>query len=268
MSTITTDELRARLLKLGFHYLADHVADFCAGAAKRKLSAYELVEQIAHLEQQERMHRGSLRRVNAAALGRYRPLDEFDWAWPKKINRNAVEELMTLKFIEEPANVVIFGPSGVGKTMIAKNIAYQAALYGHSALYTEASEMLADLERQESSRLLKLRLNRYSKPKLLVIDEVGYLSYSNKAADLLFQLVSRRHERTSTIITTNVAFKDWTTVFPGAACMVALIDRLTHRAEIVPIEGDSYRRKEASERKQRKMKKGDSANEPLNYKNT
>lgn len=220
--------------------------------------------QIAHLELQERLRRGSLRRVNGAVLGRYRPLSEFDWAWPKKINRDAIEELMTLKFIEEPANIVIFGPSGVGKTMIAKNIAYQAALHGHSALYTEASEMLSDLERQESPRLLKLRLSRYSKPKLLVIDEVGYLSYSNRAADLMFQLISRRHERTSTIVTTNVAFKDWATVFPGAACMVALIDRLTHRAEIVPIEGDSYRRKEAGERKQKKGKKGDDTHDTLN----
>jgi len=255
VTTITTDELKNRFQKLGFHYLADHVADFCAGAAKKKLSAYELVEQLAYLEQQERMHRGSLRRVNAAVLGRYRPLSEFDWAWPKKINRDAIDELMTLKFIDEPANVVIFGPSGVGKTMIAKNIAYQAALMGHSALYTEASEMLSDLERQESPRLLKLRLSRYSKPRLLVIDEVGYLSYSSKAADLMFQLISRRHERSSTIITTNVAFKDWTTVFPGAACMVALIDRLTHRAEIISVEGESYRRKEASERKHKKPKK-------------
>ena len=132
---------------------------------------------------------------------------------------------MTLNFLSEPANAIIFGSSGVGKTMIAKNIAYQSALAGHSALFVEASEMLSDLERQESPRLLKLRMSYYARPSVLVIDEVGYLSYSSRAADLIFQLVSRRHEKVCTIVTTNVAFKDWNTIFPGAACMVALIDR-------------------------------------------
>jgi len=261
---MTPEELRATLIKLGFHYLADNISDFCARATKKKLSPYEMTEQIARLENEERLRRGVLRRVNAAAIGRFRSLSNYDWSWPKKINREAVEDLMLLKFLEEPANVVIFGPSGVGKTMIAQNIAYQAALSGHTVLFTEASEMLQDLERQESSRLLKLRMMRYTKPKLLIIDEVGYLSYSNRSADLMFQLISRRHEKTSTIITTNASFKDWGTVFPGAACMVALIDRLTHRAEIISIEGDSYRRKEASERKQKKSKKGSTADESSN----
>ena len=255
------EELNKLFLKLGFHYLAKSSADFCAHIAKKKLSAYELIEQLARLEDEERLRRGLMRRVSCAGLGRFRPLGDYDWNWPKKINREAIEELMTLKFVDEPANVFIFGPSGIGKTMIAKNIGYQAALCGHGVLFTEASEMLSDLERQESPRMLKLRLQRYTKPKLLVIDEVGYLSYSNRAADLLFQLVSRRHEKTSTIITTNVAFKDWGVVFPGAACMVALIDRLTHRAEIISIEGDSFRRKEAGERRQKKNAKTEPENE-------
>ena len=251
-----TDELKALLMNLGLHYLAKNMADFCAQATKRRLSPLEIAALIARLETDERSRRGILRRVNSAALGRFRSMAEFDWAWPKKISREMVEDLMTIKFLEEPANVVIFGPSGVGKTMIAKNLAYQAAMEGHASLFVEASEMLQDLERQESPRLLKLRMARYAKPKLLVIDEVGYLSYSNRAADLLFQLLNRRHEKVSTIISTNVAFKDWGTIFPGAACMIALIDRLTHRAEILAIEGDSYRRKEAGERKRAKAKKG------------
>jgi DNA replication protein DnaC len=107
-------------------------------------------------------------------------------------------------------------------------------------------------------------MSHYARLSVLIIDEVGYLSYSNRAADLMFQLVSRRHEKVSTIVTTNEAFKDWNTVFPGAACMVALIDRLTHRAEIIAIEWDSYRRKEAAERKQKRTKKGSTSNDTTN----
>jgi DNA replication protein DnaC len=257
-----TNDLEKSLLNLGFHYLGKHVADFCAQLTKKKLSPHETLEHIVRVEKEERLHRGVLRRVNAASLGRYRPLSEYDWNWPKKIDRDAIEELMKSEFVNEPANAIIFGPSGVGKTMIAKNIAYQAALAGHTALFVEASELLADLERQESPRLLKLRLRRYTSPKILVIDEVGYLSYSHRAADLLFQVITKRHEQSSTVLTTNLAFKDWGTVFPGAACIVSMIDRLTHRAEIISIEGESFRRKEAGERRMKKKNKGSEIDEP------
>ena len=251
---MTTKDLTNDLAKIGLHYLAENVMDFCSRATKNKLSPYQIVEQIAGLEQEEKLRRGHIRRFNAASLGRYKPLSEFDWAWPKKVNRDIIEDLMTMKFIEEPANVIIFGPSGIGKTMIAKNIAYAAVSAGHTALFISASEMLSDLERQESPRLLKRRMARYAKPRVLVIDEVGYLSYSTHAGDLLFQLLNSRQDA-STIITTNLAFKDWGATFPGSACLVAMLDRLTHRAEIIAIDADSWRNKEANERKTRKAKK-------------
>ncbi len=251
---MTTNDLTIHLANLGLHYLAENIMDFCSRATRNKLSPYQIIEQIAHLEQEEKLRRGLIRRFNAANLGRYKPMSEFDWAWPKKINRDAIDDIMTMKFVEEPANVIIFGPSGTGKTMIAKNIAYSAVSAGHTAHFISASEMLSDLERQESPRLLKLRMMRYAKPKVLVIDEVGYLSYSTRAGDLMFQLLNARHE-VSTVITTNLAFKDWSQTFPGSACLVAMLDRLTHRAEIVAIEAESWRNKEANERKTNKAKK-------------
>ena len=252
---MNSTELESTLQSLGLHYLARHSADFCAMLTRKKLSPYETIEAIARLEQSERTRRGAARRVNAAQLGRFAPLSDYDWTWPTKIDRDGIEDVMTMKFAEEPANVILFGPAGVGKTMIAKNLAYQGALAGHSALFTLASDMISDLEQQDSPRMLRQRIARYVRPKILVIDEVGYLSYSNHAADLLFQVLTRRHEKGSTIITTNLAFKDWGTIFPGAGCMSALIDRLTHRIEAFAIEGDSYRRKESAERKQKKTKR-------------
>src|SRR3984885_11440732 len=227
------------LERLGLTYLAKNLPDFVARLTKNKAAPLEMVEEVARRETEERQRKGVLRRVNGAKLGRYRPLADFDWNWPKKIDRIRIEELFKLSFVAEPANVILVGPSGVGKTMIAKNLAYQAALAGHSTLFVEASEMLEDLEQQDSPRSLKARLTKYTKPSLLCIDEVGYLSYSGRAADLMFQVVSKRYEKGATVISTNVPFRDWPQIFPGAACVVAMLDRLTHRAEILPIEGES-----------------------------
>ena len=131
---------------------------------------------------------------------------------------------------------------------MARNLAYQALLHGHTVRFTTAGALLGDLAALDSDSLLRRRLRHYAAPQLLVIDEVGYLSYSHRHADLLFELVSRRYEQKSTLITTNRPFAEWGEVFLGAACVVSLIDRLLHHAEIIAITGDSYRLKEAQER--------------------
>ena len=142
--------------------------------------------------------------------------------------------------------------------MLAKNIAHHAILAGHSVLFTTAAELLLDLNGQETARALERRFRHYLRPQLLLIDEIGYLSYDAHAADLLFQIVSRRYETKALVVTTNLPFKQWDTIFPNASCAVALIDRLTHHAEIVAIEGDSYRLRDAERsQKARRPKKAD-----------
>jgi len=142
-------------------------------------------------------------------------------------------------------NVLLYGPNGAGKTMLAKNLLYQAVLAGHSARFVTASDLILDLTGQETGRALNRRLRASARPSLLCIDEIGYLTYDAHAADLLFQVVSRRYEQKSIVVTTNLAFKAWDTIFPNASCAVALIDRLTHHAEILTIDGESYRKREA-----------------------
>jgi DNA replication protein DnaC len=171
-------------------------------------------------------------------------MSDFDWAWPKRLDRAAVEAVLRLEFLPQARNVVLVAAQGLGKTMIAQNIAH-AVLAGTQVLFTTAAQLLLDLGSQESTRALARRLNHYATRGLLVIDEVGYLSYDARAADLLFQVITRRYEKRSLVLTTNLPFSDWPTIFPNAGSAIALIDRLVHHAEIITIERDSYRRRVA-----------------------
>ena len=206
------------------------------------------VAQLLGWEAAERHRRSLERRLRAAHIGPFKPLADFDWKGPTQCDRTVVEELMTLTFMEDASNIVLVGPNGVGKTMCACNLGYQAVLAGRTALFITAAQLLGELAALDSDSALRRRLKHYASPDLLMIDEVGYLSYSNRHADLLFELISRRYQHKSTVVTTNKPFAEWGEVFPNAACVVSLIDRLMHRAEVVRIEGKSYRQKEADER--------------------
>jgi len=212
------------------------------------------IETLIHWEEVERKKRGLERRLNNAHIGRFKPLVDFDWAWPTQCDKDGISELMTLEFIQPATNVILVGPNGVGKSTIAQNIAHQAVMQGHTALFINAAQMLNDLSAQDGDNALRRRLKHYARPQLLVIDEVGYLSYGNRHADLLFEIVNRRYEEKSTLVTTNRAFAEWNEVFPNAACVVSLVDRLVHHSEIFVLEGDSYRMKEARERASQKKK--------------
>ena len=236
-------ELRAQAAELRLHGLLAHW-DELMGQAETE----QRVRQWLSWESTERIHRSLERRLREAHLGRFKPIADFDWSWPKQCDRAAIEELMSLEFLADASSVVLCGPNGVGKTMVAINIGHQAVLQGHTALFTTAGQMLSELAALDSDSALRRRLQHYTAPDLLLIDEVGYLSYSNRHADMLFELISRRYLCKSTLVTTNKRFADWGEVFPNAACVVSLVDRLMHRAEVIRIEGDSYRQKEAHER--------------------
>jgi DNA replication protein DnaC len=208
------------------------------------------LQRVLGYEEKERARRGLQRRVRNAKLGRFKPMADFDWKWPKEIDRELIEEVFELSFLPESANAVIVGPNGVGKTMIAKNLAYQAILGGYSARFVNASELLNDLGAQETASALMRRLRHYSQPQLLVIDEVGYLSSSSEHADLLFEVINRRYQEKSIVLTTNKPFQEWNEVFANSTCVVTLVDRLIHKAEVINIDGKSYRLKEAKERSQ------------------
>ncbi len=242
----TSDTLKDRARQMGLHGLLlhwDEIAD------------NDWLAWMIDVEQKERDRRSLERRLANARLGRFKPIVDFDWDWPERIDRTLVDDLMGLGFVDEAANVIIVGPNGTGKTMLAKNIAHAALLAGATVQFVTASKMLNTLAAEDSASALERRFRRLCSPKILYCDEVGYLSYGNRHADLLFEVVSRRYAANKPIvITTNKAFAEWNEMFPSAACVVTLIDRLVHRSEVLDIAGESYRLKEARERKERKAK--------------
>ena len=245
-TTPMNDTLMARAKALNLYGLLAHWDELGTDNA--------WVERLLTWEETERQRRSLERRLRAARIGRFKPLADFDWTWLAQCDREAVQELMGLAFLAEPANAILVGPNGVGKSTIARNIAHQAVIQGHTVLFTTAGHMLSELAAQDGANALQRRLKHYARPTLLIVDEIGYLSYSNRHADLLFEIVSRRYEEKSILVTTNKPFSEWAEVFPNASCVVSLVDRLVHKAEILQFEGESYRLKEARERTERRKK--------------
>jgi DNA replication protein DnaC len=252
---MTVLKLNDRLAAIGLRHTATQLDDFIAAATRKRWSPLQILEHVVETEDQDRARRSLERRLARSRIGRFKPMADFDWAWPKKVDRDAVESALRLDFLQENRNVVLVAPQGLGKTMIAQNIAHQAIMKGHSVLFLTAAQLLLDLAGKDSARLLDARFRYYASFPLIILDEIGYLSYDSRNADLLFQIVSRRYERKSLVLTTNLAFKDWTSIFPNATCATALIDRVIHQADVIALEGDSYRLREAADAAN-KMRKG------------
>lgn len=260
-------DLKSRLRALSLLATAEALDDLVALATKQRWGAAQILEHVADIEEKERGKKSLERRLSRSRIGRFKPMADFDWAWPTKIDRTRVEAALELDFVDGARNVVLVAPQGLGKTTIAQNIAHQAILAGHSVLFLTAAQLLLDLAAQESARALDRRLHYLSKVSLLVLDEVGYLAFDNRNADLLFQVISRRYEKKSLVLTTNLPFRDWATVFPNATCATALIDRVIHHADVIAIEGKSYRLRHAEERSAPPSKPpGDGGPKPKNKK--
>jgi DNA replication protein DnaC len=233
----------AALRGLGMRVAPDALAAFFAHATKSRLSPIETVEQLIALERKEREVRNLAQRTRLATLGKFKPLDQFDWNHPRKINRALFEQLLDCDYVEQGANVLLRGPSGVGKSTLAQNLGFFALQKGHRVRYTTLAQALADLGKYDSLPAFERRLRSYTKPALLLIDELGYLPADARGGDILYNIISRRHQLRPTVITTNLAFKQWGTIFPGAACVAALVDRFTESCHAIEIDAESWRQR-------------------------
>jgi len=224
--------LRKRARDLGLHGLVGRWDD---------VAAADWLEDLICEEERTRNTRSYARRRAIARLPAFTPLADYDWTWPRTINRADVEGLMGLAFITRGNNAILVGGQGTGKTMIAANIAHQALLHGNTVRFERAAPLLEDLAEITTSAELRRRLTLLARPRLLVLDEIGYVTHEQRQADILYAIVSQRYARHATLITTSLGFAQWERIFPGAASIAGTIDRLTHNATLIPIDGTSWR---------------------------
>ncbi len=241
-------DLQEHLKRIGLRSGREPIDALLVHAQKSKLSPVQFLEELVSLEMRERDAANLARRSKDAALGILAPLDRFDGNHPRAIERELYEHLYALDFLGRGENVLFRGPAGVGKTTLAKNIGLRALERGYSVLFRTLPAALADLMRQESIPATERRLRRYTSPDLLILDELGYVPCDSRAADLLFHIVSRRHEQKSIILTTNLAYKQWGTVFKDASCLGALVDRFAQHCHTIDIDADSWRQKSSLRR--------------------
>jgi DNA replication protein DnaC len=188
----TANDLATRLKHIGLCAVPDTLDDFLARAIKERWSPLQALEALAEAEAQERSQRSLERRLRTSGIKSFKPMADFDWSWPTKIERDLIDRAFTLDFLGEARNLVLVGRNGLGKTMIAQNICHAAVLAGHSVLFRSASALLEELHRQ-SPEGRRRKLRTYANVGLLCIDEVGYLSFDDKAADLLYEVVRHRY---------------------------------------------------------------------------
>jgi len=239
-------EQHLKYLKLSF--MREHHQDLAKQAARKHWSHIRYLEQLAEQETAQRRDRATERRIRSARFPVVKTLDEFNWSWPKEINRLQVQNLFRLQFIETKSNVIFLGGVGLGKTHLASALGYTACLNGNTVLFTTAIDIINTLAAAREAGRMKQALKKYTRPAVLLMDEIGFLPIDKVGADLLFQVISLRYEQGAIVITSNRAFKNWPKIFNNDATLTsAILDRLLHHAETVLIEGDSYRMKDKIE---------------------
>lgn len=237
--------LPEQLSYLQLTYFKEHYQTLADQSAREQWPPVEYLGRLVEGETALRRDRATARRVHAARFPVIKNLEEFQWTWPKKINRAQVQQLFRLQFIAEKKNLILLGGVGLGKTHLATALGHTACLAGYRVLFTTAIDIINTLVAAQAVNRLKAELKRYLSPAILIIDELGYLPIDKTGADLLFQVLSGRYERGSCVITTNLAFKHWARIFNNDATLTsAVLDRLLHHAESVTIESRSFRMKD------------------------
>ena len=240
--------LQEQLQAMRLSYLHEQYAALAAEAAQKHWSHVDYLARLIDGESQTRHQRAVQRRIVAARFPTIKLLEDFQWSWPKKINRAQIQNLFRLAFVPDKVNVIFVGGVGIGKTHLASALGHAACLAGHSVRFTTAVDIINTLTAAQINHRLKTELKKLISPSVLVIDEVGYLPIDKTGADLLFQVISQRYEQGSIVLTTNQPYKSWPKLFNNDATLTsAVLDRLLHHAETVVLEGKSYRMKDQIE---------------------
>ncbi len=232
-----------KLLKL--KACADNVAQVIDVAKEKNWSALQIIEHLLDLELESREKNRIALRFKQSRLFEKPTIDQFDFNFhvSRKKQKNRILNLMDLEFIKERKDIILIGNPGVGKSFLAKCIAYAATQASVKVIFTTAMDMINHLIAAEVDHSLLKKLNYYQSPALLVIDEIGYLPLGTQGSNLFFQVISSRHEKNSTIITTNLPFAEWGKIFDSTTVATAIADRLVYNSEVLIMEGTSYRKR-------------------------
>lgn len=241
----TPDDLPRQLQFLKLPFVLEHFEELAQKAGAEQWSHVEYLARLVEGEAALRQDRARQRRIKQARFPVLKTLPQFDFTWPAKINRLQVQNLFRLKFIEDKANAILIGGVGLGKTHIAIALGWAACQAGPRVRFATAIDIINSLSAAQNAGRLVKELREYTRPELLIIDELGYLPIDKRGADLLFQIISQRYERGSIVLTTNKAYKHWPSIFNNDSTLTsAILDRVLHHAETIVIEGKSYRMKD------------------------
>lgn len=247
-ATTPSGDVEHHLTYLKLSFIAQHYAELAKQAAQKAWPHVDYLARLAEGEAEWRRDRATKSRIRLARFPVIKTLDQFRWDWPTRINRLQVQNHFRLEFVRDKSNLIFLGGVGLGKTHLATALGYAACLQGHAVLFASAIDVINTLAAARSVGRLKAALKPYTKPALLILDELGYLPIDKAGADLLFQVISLRYEQGSIIMTSNRAFKEWPKIFNNDNTLTAaILDRLLHHAETIVIEGSSFRMKDQLE---------------------
>ncbi len=243
------EQLKKDLDYLKLSRIYEIYEDVAKEAARENLSHMDYLAKIISAEAAAKFERSIQARIRQARFPVIKTIDSFDFNHPESINKQQILRILDMDFVERKENVIILGPPGVGKSHIGLAIAYKACCRGIRTYFTTAIDAINHLHAATSDNTFLKCMKQYAGPRLLMIDELGYLPIDKQGANLLFQIVSQRYERSSIILTCNRAFKDWGHVFQDNTIASAVIDRLIHHSEVVKVKGESYRVKDRKNKK-------------------
>lgn len=242
------EELTENLTYLRLPWIRENYEHLASVAAEKEWTHINFLNNLIEGETNLRTNKAIERRIHNARFPVIKSMEQFDWTWPKKINRAKIQNLFRLQFIEQKQNIILLGGVGLGKTHLAIALGHQACLQGHRTLFTSAADIINTLSAAQAAHRLKLEMKKYLRPELLVVDELGFMPIDKHGADMLFQVISQRYEQGSIIMTTNKSFKTWPSIFNNDSVITsAILDRLLHHSETITIEGKSYRMKDRIE---------------------
>lgn len=254
MSEITYERIKENLLALNMKNTLEIIDNYLERAIADKTNIVDILDHILTQEAKAKKHRAVENQITMSGFPFKKTMDMFDFSFQPSIDKQQIDELCTMRFVENKENVVFLGTPGVGKTHLAVALGIAVAQHRYSTYYINCNTLIENLNKAHYENRLADRLKNYAKYKVLIIDEIGYLPMDIQGANLFFQLIAKRYEKNTTILTSNKPFSQWNEVFSDVTIASAILDRVLHHCNVINIKGESYRLKERKEFMKQKEK--------------